>query len=213
MRVLVLNSGSSSIKYKLYETDSEAVLTTGAISNIGGRAIPGGGRQQVKDHGEGPEAASDGRSIDAIGHRVVHGGPTYSAPVLIDEQVCKAIADYATLAPLHNPPNLQGIEAARRLRPETPQVAVFDTAFHTTIPDSSSRSHLSDSQGSSPASRHSSLRVPRNELRLVARRGCSLSGPSSRGAEPHRCTSRRRGLGDCDPGREVDRHVHGPLAT
>lgn len=136
MRVLVLNSGSSSIKYKLFDMDHEAVLAGGAITNIGGGASLGG--TPPKDHSEGlvlalGAVAAAGGSFDAIGHRVVHGGREYSAPVPVNDAVCKAISENAVLAPLHNPPNLLGIEAARRLKPGTPQVAVFDTAFHRTL--------------------------------------------------------------------------------
>lgn len=139
MRVLVLNSGSSSIKYKLFDMDGEAVLAKGAIAGIGGKASSSGA-MHAKDHSEGLALAFDAIAtahtghIDAIGHRVVHGGPAYSAPVPIDDDVCRAIGDNAPFAPLHNPPNLLGIEAARRLRPGTPQIAVFDTAFHRTLP-------------------------------------------------------------------------------
>lgn len=141
MRVLVLNSGSSSIKYKLYDMEEKAILARGAISNIGvAGPTDGSSGASANDHRDGLSlalaavASADDAPIDAIGHRVVHGGAAYSASALIDDRVCEAISDNAKLAPLHNPPNLLGIEAARRLRPGIPQVAVFDTAFHRSIP-------------------------------------------------------------------------------
>ncbi|MCW5713717.1 MAG: acetate/propionate family kinase [Bauldia sp.] len=132
MRILILNSGSSSLKYKLYEIEGERVLARGAI-NVGATG-------PIRDHREALSealaavAAVGAGGIDAIGHRVVHGGEAYSAPAFVDDRVRRAIADNAVLAPLHNPANLLGIDAAMTLRPGTPQVAVFDTAFHRTIP-------------------------------------------------------------------------------
>ncbi len=141
LRVLVLNSGSSSIKYKLFDMTGEAVLAKGLIANIGEASTTGA--PHVADHEDGLGVAfaaiaslpaGVGDHVDAIGHRVVHGGATFAAPVIVDDAVCAAIAADVVLAPLHNPANLKGIEAARRLRPLVPQVAVFDTAFHRTMP-------------------------------------------------------------------------------
>lgn len=121
MRVLVLNCGSSSIKYRLF--DGEATVTRGLL-------------ERVTDYvGSLAEVLRD-LEADAVGHRVVHGGTRYSAPVVIDDSVVSVVRDLIPLAPLHNPANLAGIEAARRLLPDIPQVAVFDTAFHRTIPPS-----------------------------------------------------------------------------
>ena len=124
MRVLVLNTGSSSVKYQLVESSS-------------GERLAGGLVEEVRDHSAAlAELMADlaGRHVDAVGHRVVHGGETFSEPVLIDDEVVAAIRALVPLAPLHNPANLLGIEAARALRPDVPQVAVFDTAFHRTMP-------------------------------------------------------------------------------
>jgi acetate kinase len=134
--VLVLNAGSSSLKYALIHPDGNR--DSGTIERIGEPESP------VPDH-----AAAIGKvlrdlsedavaGIDAVGHRVVHGGTRFHAPVLIDSQVEHAIGELAPLAPLHNPANLLGIRAARRLLPATPQVAVFDTAFHATLPPAAS---------------------------------------------------------------------------
>jgi acetate kinase len=140
MRVLVLNSGSSSIKYKLFDMSNEAVLAKGLIADIGGNQSPSQGDDNAGyDRGlaaifDAIATMPEGGHVDAIGHRVVHGGSDFAAPALVHDAVSAAIAENADLAPLHNPANLKGIEAARRLQPNVPQVAVFDTAFHRTIP-------------------------------------------------------------------------------
>ena len=135
MKILVLNSGSSSLKYKLFE--NRAVVAEGSVEHIG---EPGG----VPDHEAALERAEAAliekgalRSfdeLDAVGHRVVHGGERFVEPTRIDERVIEAIRDLIPLAPLHNPANLQGIETMAKKAPRVPQVAVFDTAFHQTMP-------------------------------------------------------------------------------
>ncbi|GIJ25994.1 acetate kinase [Micromonospora qiuiae] len=130
-KVLVLNSGSSSVKYRLY--DGEHVLDRGIVERIG---EPGGG---PGDHAAAIRqilAGLDLTRLAAVGHRVVHGGRRFTAPTLVDDAVLAAIADLIPLAPLHNPANLTGIAVAREALPAVPQVAVFDTAFHHTLPDS-----------------------------------------------------------------------------
>ncbi|MEU7454930.1 acetate/propionate family kinase [Streptosporangium roseum] len=134
-RVLVLNSGSSSVKYRLLSGDER--LASGTVERIGEDSSP------VPDHEAAlkvvaAELADRGLGLDsseltAIGHRVVHGGKTFTEPTLITDEVIRKIEELVPLAPLHNPANLTGIEVARRLRPDLPQVAVFDTAFHSTI--------------------------------------------------------------------------------
>jgi acetate kinase len=133
--VLVVNSGSSSLKYQLIDPASGENHAKGVIERIG---EPG---SQVPDHGAALDRALDemGGRLDpaallAVGHRVVHGGSRFAAATVVDEAVRAAIADLAPLAPLHNPANLQGIEATTRIFPEVPQVAVFDTAFHHSLP-------------------------------------------------------------------------------
>ncbi|WP_030913510.1 acetate kinase [Streptosporangium amethystogenes] len=135
-RVLVLNSGSSSVKYRLLSGAEH--LASGVVERIGEPGSP------VPDHRAALKVVADllaaeGLGIDspelvAIGHRVVHGGTTFTEPTLITDEVVRKIEELIPLAPLHNPANLTGIEVARRLRPDLPQVAVFDTAFHATIP-------------------------------------------------------------------------------
>lgn len=122
MRVLVLNCGSSSLKWRLFDD---------------GRAEDGGLVERVTDYAEalrGVLSNLDTSGLGAVGHRMVHGGVRFTAPTLLDDAVVEAITELIPLAPLHNPPNLEGVREARRLLPEVPQVAVFDTAFHRTIP-------------------------------------------------------------------------------
>jgi acetate kinase len=133
VRTLVLNCGSSSIKYRLFE--NEQSVAKGVVERIGQPDSDVGdhraGLQQVMD-AVAPHLADDG--LDAIGHRVVHGGEEFVEPTLIDRDVIERIRAQIPLAPLHNPANLLGIEVAVELEPELPQVAVFDTAFHRTLP-------------------------------------------------------------------------------
>ncbi|MEU6175307.1 acetate kinase [Streptantibioticus parmotrematis] len=152
--VLVLNSGSSSLKYQLLDmTNGESAAApdpdaaperkaTGIVEHIGEPTGPA-------DHTEALEAVADelaarGAGLDspdlaAIAHRVVHGGTRFTRPTLITDDVVAEIENLIPLAPLHNPANLTGVRVARRLRPDLPQVAVFDTAFHSTMPQSAAR--------------------------------------------------------------------------
>jgi len=158
MRVAVINSGSSSVKYEVFESSNLSVLSSGVLERIGEsesqhthRLYQASGtvkeivrRERVVSHEEGfrfilsmpPEFAVIKSSAEllGIGHRVVHGGEAFREPVLIDENVLETIRDLIPLAPLHNPANLLGIEAARQVFPGVPQVAVFDTAFHQSMP-------------------------------------------------------------------------------
>lgn len=159
MKVLVINCGSSSLKYQLIDMSNEGVLAVGLVERIGiegsviKHEIPGMDKviiaQPMKDHKDAInlvlEALVDEKhgaiksmeEISAIGHRVVHGGEKFSASVIITDEVIKAIEDCIDLAPLHNPPNLIGINACKEILPSVPMVAVFDTAFHQTMPESS----------------------------------------------------------------------------
>jgi acetate kinase len=159
MLILVINAGSSSIKYRLLDMADEEALSWGVVEKIGepcsrvlhqGRT-PHGVHQiteehPIRDHREAMERVvrllttegggviDDPEHIDAIGHRVVHGGERFRHPVRIDADVVEGIREHIPLAPLHNPGHLAGIETALELFPRAPQVAVFDTAFHQTIP-------------------------------------------------------------------------------
>ncbi len=156
MKILVINSGSSSIKYQLLDTVKGNVIAKGQADKIGMmdaalRNARNDGDEvilkgEIIDHQAGIEyvlgvltsekhgSLKSLKEIDAVGHRVVHGGETFKTSVLVDEVVVKKIEEYVDLAPLHNPPNLKGIYAITELMPNTPQVAVFDTAFHQTMP-------------------------------------------------------------------------------
>ncbi|WP_405019257.1 acetate kinase [Kitasatospora sp. NBC_00070] len=158
-RVLVLNAGSSSVKYQLIDMVDGARLASGLVERIGegnGRIAhtpPDGVRRETvqvfPDHGAAlkavaEELAADGLGLDspelaAIGHRVVHGGQRFTAPTLVTDEVLTEIRRLIPVAPLHNPANITGIEVARALRPDLPQVAVFDTAFHATMPEYAAR--------------------------------------------------------------------------
>ena len=161
MKVLVLNCGSSSVKFQLVETDedsaaagSDRALAKGLVENIGGTAIlrcEAEGKPEVRETAEilehklavervlallGPNGIGviqNRAEIEAVGHRVVHGGEHFQSSVVIDDAVLRAIEDCFELAPLHNPPNVKGYRAARDLLREVPHVAVFDTAFHQTM--------------------------------------------------------------------------------
>ena len=159
MKILVINTGSSSVKYKLYDMEKRRVLSRGVLEKIrepGTRltheTFPGdpGGKQMTEEnasflHRSGLERISDllidkelgvishVDEIAAVGHRVVHGGETFKAPAVIDEQVIGAIKENIPLAPLHNPSNLIGIEITKHIFPKAAQVAVFDTTFHQTM--------------------------------------------------------------------------------
>lgn len=160
-RVLVLNSGSSSVKYQLLDMRDSSRLAVGLVERIGeatsrlvhtplgGGAEPRERTGPIADHGAAlkavaDELAHDGLGMDspelaAIGHRVVHGGLRFSAPTVITDEVLAEVERLVPVAPLHNPANLIGIRTARALRPDLPQVAVFDTAFHTTMPEAAAR--------------------------------------------------------------------------
>lgn len=133
MLVLVVNSGSSSLKYQVRDTDTREVVAKGLIDRIGGPDVPDHHEALVLLRKQVTEAL-DGRRIDAVGHRVVHGGERFSQPVLVNNEITRAIERLSPLAPLHNPASAMGIRAVTDLYPDVPQVAVFDTAFHRSLP-------------------------------------------------------------------------------
>ncbi len=157
MKVLVLNCGSSSVKYQLFHMEDQGVLARGQVDRVGMKgAVLSHTRQdghsvkmagEIIDHQNAIEyilailvsrnhgVMEDREEIDAVGHRVVHGGEKYKDSVLITDDVIKHIEDLIDLAPLHNPNNLKGIYACRQLLQDVPMVAVFDTAFHANMPD------------------------------------------------------------------------------
>ncbi|MBR1923493.1 MAG: acetate kinase [Paludibacteraceae bacterium] len=157
MKILVLNCGSSSIKYKLFDMDTRTVMAQGGVEKIGLKdsflqvKLPNG--EKVKIEKEMPEhtvgiqlilntltdqkigCIRDLKEINAVGHRVVHGGEAFASSVLITDEVKQMVVKCSDLAPLHNPANLKGIEAIEKTLPGVPQVGAFDTAFHQTMPD------------------------------------------------------------------------------
>ena len=157
MKILVINAGSSSLKYQLIDMDSRAVLAKGLCERIGidGSRLnhtPAGGEKVVIEspmpsHADAIKLVIDAlvdekhgvinsmSEIGAVGHRVVHGGEKFSGSVVIDEAVKEGMRECIPLAPLHNPANLIGIEACEKVMPKVPQVGVFDTAFHQTMPE------------------------------------------------------------------------------
>lgn len=156
MKVLVLNCGSSSIKYKLFDMESKEVIAQGGIEKIGLKGsflkfpLPNGDKVilegEILEHQTGIEyilgvltsekygVLKSLDEIDAVGHRLVHGGEKFNKSVLITNEVIEKVVECIDLAPLHNPPNLAGVYAVRELMGDIPQVAVFDTAFHQTMP-------------------------------------------------------------------------------
>jgi acetate kinase len=140
--VLVINSGSSSVKYQLLDMTDHRRLATGIVERIGeegGAADHAAALRTVAAELDGRGLGLDSPRLAAIGHRVVHGGTRFTAPTLITDEVLAAIEELVPLAPLHNPANITGIKVTRELRPDLPQVAVFDTAFHATIPEAAAR--------------------------------------------------------------------------
>ena len=157
MKILVLNCGSSSIKYKLFDMDSKEVIAQGGIEKIGLKGsflkftLPNGEKKilekDIPEHTVGVEfilhtltdpeygAIKSLDEINAVGHRMVHGGERFSKSVLLDKEVLEAFTACNDLAPLHNPANLKGVDAISAILPNIPQVGVFDTAFHQTMPD------------------------------------------------------------------------------
>lgn len=157
MKILVLNCGSSSIKYALYNMDDKSVMTSGGAERVGLDGafvkvkLANGEKKQIMhdipEHTEGvkfifslltdPEIGviKDLKEIDAVGHRMVHGGEKFNKSVVLTDEVLKAFEECSDLAPLHNPANLKGVNAVKELMPGLPQVGVFDTAFHQTMPE------------------------------------------------------------------------------
>ncbi|TVL94218.1 acetate kinase [Streptomyces sp. SAJ15] len=140
-RVLVLNSGSSSLKYQLLDMADGSRLASGLVERIGEGPVADheAALKQVATELAGQGLGLDSPALAAVGHRVVHGGTRFTEPTLITDEVVEEIEKLVPLAPLHNPANISGIKVARGLRPDLPQVAVFDTAFHSTMPESAAR--------------------------------------------------------------------------
>lgn len=195
MKILVINAGSSSIKFQLFEMPAGSIAAKGMVERIGqadaqlhysANSHPICQTIQAADHQQAMKAilailtdaqagaVKDAAEIQAVGHRVVHGGEEFTGSVKIDDAVLKSIERFADLAPLHNPPNLTGIQAARQALPNAVQVACFDTAFHATIPQTAYLYGL-------PYEIYEKYRVRRygfhgTSHRYVARRAAELMG-------------------------------------
>ncbi|EGK04955.1 acetate kinase [Dysgonomonas mossii] len=196
MKILVLNCGSSSIKYKLFDMESKAVVAQGGVEKIGLKGsflkfpLPNGDKVvlegEILEHQAGIEyilgvltsskygVLGSLDEIDAVGHRVVHGGEEFNSSVFITDEVIKKMEECIELAPLHNPPNLAGIYAVRELMGNIPQVGVFDTAYHQTMPAKSYMYGL-------PYSLYEKYGIRRygfhgTSHRYVSRKGCDLLG-------------------------------------
>ena len=135
MQILVLNAGSSSLKYQIIDTDTGESLYSGLVENIGDGESGPTHREAIA---QALQSVPPGVRIDAVGHRVVHGGARFVEPAIITPEVQDHIVDLSPLAPLHNPANLAGITAAQKALPELVHVAVFDTAFHHTLSEAAS---------------------------------------------------------------------------
>ena len=200
MKILVINAGSSSCKYQLFNMDDQSVLCSGVVERIGQplgklshKIAPGTDKEEkivverpFPTHVEGMEdvisllldsekgVIQDKSEISAIGHRVLHGGEAITDPVLIDEKVKEIIRDCFPLGPLHNPANLKGIYAVKELCPAIPQVVCFDTSFHQSMPP---RSYIYGL----PYKYYEQYRVRRygfhgTSHKFVAQKGCELAG-------------------------------------
>ena len=236
MKVLVLNCGSSSVKFQLVETDeatatagTDRALAKGLVENIGGTAIlryEAEGVPAIKETAEilehkiaverilalltrpGSGVIRDRAEIEAVGHRVVHGGEHFKSSVLIDDTVLRAIEECFDIAPLHNPPNVKGYRAARDLLRDAPHVAVFDTSFHQTMEPIAFLYGL-------PYvlyQRHGIRRYGFHGTshRFVSRRAAERLGRRGRSRAPgHHLPPRQRLLGRRDPRRPFGRHLDG----
>ncbi|MFV0420453.1 MAG: acetate kinase [Dysgonomonas sp.] len=196
MKVLVLNCGSSSIKYKLFDMKSKDVVAQGIVEKIGLKGsflsfkLPNGDKVilegEILEHQAGIEyilgvltsekygCLKSLEEIDAVGHRVVHGGEEFNSSVFITDEVIKKMEECIELAPLHNPPNLAGIYAVKELMGDIPQVGVFDTAFHQTMPAEAYMYGL-------PYSLYEKYAIRRygfhgTSHRFVSRKGCEILG-------------------------------------
>ena len=235
MKVAVINCGGSSIKYEVFELPDLVMLAAGLIEKIGGsegrlrhrrRKEDGTFEELVypkrlADHGEGfdfmanvnreHEIIQDESELFGIGHRVVHGGEPSREPTLIDDEVTAAIRRLIPLAPLHNPSNLLGIEIARERFPGVPQVAVFDTAFHQTLPPYAF--HYA-----TPHHWYSEHQVRRYGFHGTSHHYVSKEAARYLGKSPERTNLITLHLGngsECNsrPGGPEHRHLHGPDST
>ncbi len=192
----MLNSGSSSLKYQLVEPDTGVSLAHGIVERIG----EDGG---VADHEAAlrlafDRLAEDGQELDslglvAVGHRVVHGGQTLYRPTIVDDAVLEQLRELSALAPLHNPPAVLGIEVARRVLPDLPHIAVFDTAFFHDLPAAAATYAIDRDLATRFAD--PPVRVSRHLAPVRQRPGRGVPRSPAGVAEPDRAASGQRGVG------------------
>ena len=233
MNILVINAGSSSLKYQLMNPDTGDVTAKGLCERIGldGRLthkVPATGKKVEKDipmptHKEAIEAVmailvdpEDGviksvDEIDAVGHRVLHGGDKFVASCLIDEACKQAIRDCIPLGPLHNPANLMGIEACEKAMPGKPQVAVFDTAFHMTMPPKAYRYAIPTKYYTDDHLRRYGFHGTSH--RFVSKRCIELMGGVENAQPRHRLPPRQRFFPLRGERRQVPGYLHGPFPS
>ena len=234
MKVLVINAGSSSLKYQLLDPETGHLLAKGLCERIGidgkftykpqveGKAVISAADVPMPTHSEAIQAVlaalvdpvngviSSMKEIDAVGHRVVHGGESFASSVLITDQVMQAVEDCTPLAPLHNPANIIGIEACRAvLGHDVPQVAVFDTAFHQTMPEHAYLYSIPYEYYEKDKIRRYGFHLP--PLCVPAGGGASGQGPG--GAEGGVLPPGQRLLPGGSQGRPLRGHLHGPDAS
>jgi len=210
MNILVINAGSSSLKYQLLNPDTQEVLAKGLCERIGldGKfTYKPAGKEAVKDadvsmptHSEAIQTVLNAlvdpkngvigsmKEIDAVGHRVVHGGEKFAQSVLITDEVMAAIEECNPLAPLHNPANLMGIEVAEKLFPGVPNVAVFDTEFGMAMPQEHVRPALRDLRRDA----HPPLRLPRHLSQVHRQEDRRIPGQAPVRAALHHHAPRQR---------------------
>ena len=233
MKVLVLNSGSSSVKFQFMRMEDEGLLAKGIVEKIGSSdaivTYQPEGRTRIREIREvlnhsvaiemvlnlllSPQhgVIRQKSEIDGIGHRVVHGGEDFSESVLITDKVKATIRKCIQFAPLHNPHNLKGIEACEALLPGVPQVGVFDTAFHQTIPPKAY--HLRAALRPLPEAEHPALRIPRHLPQLRGPQGRRDPRPADREAQPHHLPPGQRGQHHGRGRREIGRYDDGLHAS
>ena len=217
MKILVINAGSSSCKYQLFNMDDQSVLCSGVVERIGqpmgklSHKIAPGSDKEEKIVVERPfpthvEGIQDKSEISAIGHRVLHGGEAITDPVLIDDKVKEIIRDCFPLGPLHNPANLMGIDVAEKLFPGVPNVGVFDTEFGMTLAPEAYLYPL-------PYSLYEELRIRRYGFHGTSHKYIAKATAAFLGKPLHHDASRKRLLHERRSERQVHRYFDGPDAS
>ena len=225
MKILVINAGSSSLKFQLIDMDDESVKAKGLVERIGiegthfKQTVLGTDKvieftRNMKDHTEAISAVLSALTdkdngaitsldeIGACGHRVLHGGETFKNSVLVTEETMKGIEELVPLGPLHQPANIAGIKACQAVMPNKPNVAVFDTAFHQTMPKKAFLYGV-------PYEYYTSLKVRRHEPPLHRGRDAEVPGQEAGGLQVHHLPPGQRLFPERDCGRQGCGYLHG----